>query len=201
MYKKEKKEFLNFIKSFRFTNDWFSNNIPVWISILKKKDKNEKLKILEIGSYEGMSAIFFLKYFNNAEIDCVETFKGSDEHAKKNFELVKKNFEYNLLDFKNRYNIFETTSDNFFEIKSDKEETYDIIYVDGSHESYQVSKDTENSFNKLKSKGFIIFDDFLRKYYDNISKNPFSAIINFIIKNDKKVKVIYFGYQLILQKY
>ena len=87
------------------------------------------------------------------------------------------------------------------EIKSDKEETYDIIYVDGSHESYQVSKDTENSFNKLKSKGFIIFDDFLRKYYDNISKNPFSAIINFIIKNDKKVKVIYFGYQLILQKY
>ena len=90
IYKKEKKEFLNFIKSFRFTNDWFSNNVPVWISILKKKDKNEKLKILEIGSYEGMSAIFFLKFFNNAEIDCVETFKGSDEHAKKNFELVKK---------------------------------------------------------------------------------------------------------------
>ena len=64
-----------------------------------------------------------------------------------------------------------------------------------------MSKDTENSFKKLKSKGFIIFDDFLRKYYDNINKNPFSAIINFVIKNDKKVKVIYFGYQLILQKY
>ena len=90
IYKNTKAEYINFFKKFKFSNDWFTNNIPIWVPILNKKKNNKILKILEIGSYEGMSAIFFLDFFKNAKIDCVETFEGSDEHSDINFTKIKK---------------------------------------------------------------------------------------------------------------
>lgn len=199
-FKKDKKDFISFTKKLKFTNDWFTNNIPVWISAFKKNVKNQKIKILEIGSYEGMSAIFFLKYFDSSKIDCVETFEGSKEHSSVNFNKIKNNFQDNMSDFGNRYNLHEMTSDIFFFKTKDTNETYDIIYIDGSHESEQVLKDAENSFKKLNKNGLIIFDDFLRKYYTDKKLNPFSAILKFIQMHKKEIKVIYVGYQLILKK-
>ena len=39
-----------------------------------------------------MFSRFFLNYFKNSEITCIETFKGSDEHSKIDFTIIKKNF-------------------------------------------------------------------------------------------------------------
>jgi hypothetical protein len=53
-------------------SDWFSSSI----SIFNKFMQNEKgviKNILEVGSYEGRSAIFFLNYFNNSKLTCVDT--------------------------------------------------------------------------------------------------------------------------------
>ena len=201
IYKNTKTEYINYFKKFKFSNDWFTNNIPIWVPILNKKKNNKILKILEIGSYEGMSAIFFLDFFKNAKIDCVETFEGSDEHSDINFTKIKKNFEFNLSEFEDRYKIFQTSSDNFFEKNTGESNLYDIIYVDGSHESNQVKNDAYNSFNLLRENGIMVFDDFLRDHYTDIDRNPFSAIIHFIENNNKKINIIHFGYQLILQKY
>ncbi len=198
-YKEEKDKFRISSKSLKFSKDWFTNNIPIWISIFKRNIKKKNIKILEIGSFEGMSAVFFLEYFNSSKIDCVETFQGSDEHSETDFNLIKKNFNYNLYKFKERFDVHEISSDNFFNEKK-IDEIYDIIYIDGSHESDQVTKDAQNSFKYLKSKGIIIFDDFLRKYYNEIQKNPFFAIVKFIKNNNKNIKILYVGYQLILQK-
>lgn len=197
-YKKEKKVFSFFIKEKNFSNDWFTENIPVWLSILKWI-KEEKIDCLEIGSYEGMSALFTLKYFNQSQVDCVETFGGSDEHKKINFDKVEKNFNQNLKDYTNRYNLYKMTSDGFF-LDFSKTKTYDLIYIDGSHHSKQVYKDAINSFNCLKKNGIMIFDDFLKKYYLDINENPISAIFEFIKKNKNNLDVIYVGYQLFIKK-
>ena len=53
---------------------------------LTKIKLNDVTDILEIGSFEGMSALFLLKNFENSKIDCVETFKGSDEHGDISFK-------------------------------------------------------------------------------------------------------------------
>ena len=90
-YKKDKNAFNFYIKEKNFSNNWFSENIPVWLSILKSI-KEDKINCLEIGSYEGMSALFTLKNFTQSQIDCVETFEGSDEHYKINFSNVEKIF-------------------------------------------------------------------------------------------------------------
>ena len=82
-HKKDKINFNILTTSLKFSNDWFSNNIPIWLFIFSKENQNKFNKILEIGSFEGMSSYFLLNHFVNSKIDCVETFLGSDEHKKK----------------------------------------------------------------------------------------------------------------------
>ncbi len=182
------------------TNDWFSNNITTWVAIFKKFELIKiKPKILEIGSYEGCSAIFFLNYFKNSEITCIETFKGSDEHSKIDFTIIKKNFLENTKKFQKRITLYEGTSKNFFNLK-DMKKKYDIIYIDGSHHYDDVIQDANNSFNALNNNGIIIFDDFLKKYYKDLTKDPMLAILNFINQNKKNIKIINVGYQIVIQK-
>ena len=196
-YGKLKKEKL------KYTNDWFSHNITTWVSIFKKKNiENQKLNILEIGSYEGLSAVFFLNFFKNSNLTCIETFKGSDEHSDINFETVKENFKSNVELYKNRITLFEGTSDFFFKnkINVNKKDMYDIIYIDGSHHHDDVLNDAFNSFELLNNNGMIIFDDFLKKYYKNINQDPIKAILNFINKNKHCIDIVNVNYQIVIKK-
>tara|TARA_B100000886_G_scaffold144974_1_gene98583 strand:+ start:15623 stop:16396 length:774 start_codon:yes stop_codon:yes gene_type:complete len=198
-YKKEKLSYENLMKSqLVLSNDWFSNNITNWISVFSSEKINSKnINILEIGSYEGASAFFFLDYLKASNLQCVETFEGSDEHKNINFDKIKKNFFNNTLIFKERLKVFEGTSDNFFQ---QNKQFFDLIYIDGSHEFLNVYKDACNSFNFLNQNGIIIFDDFLKKYYKDLKKDPIIAILNFIFKHKKNIKILNVGYQIIIKK-
>jgi hypothetical protein len=58
---------------------------------------------------------------------------------------------------KSPYVNYKMTSDEFFNGHVNKK--YDIIFVDGLHTAYQVTKDIYNSIKNLKSGGFIVLDD------------------------------------------
>ena len=95
--KKKSKKIENIIyekfQSINYNEKWFCNNL-YYLSTNFKNSKNVK-NMLEIGSYEGRSAIFFLKNFSNSNISCVDTWSGSDEHNSVNFQLIEKNFDFN----------------------------------------------------------------------------------------------------------
>ena len=200
-FNNQKNYFLKIMKNnLTLTNDWFSNNITTWDAIFKKhKLKNIQPKILEIGSYEGCSAVFFLNYFKNSEVTCIETFKGSDEHFKIDFAKIKKNFFNNTKKFQKRIDLYEGTSEHFFNSINTRK-NYDLIYIDGSHHYDDVIQDAYNSFNVLDKNGIIIFDDFLKKYYQDLTKDPILAVLNFINQHKKDIKVINVGYQIIVKK-
>lgn len=196
--------YIKFMKEhLQYSDDWFSNNIHTWCHIFKKnKLKSNKLKILEIGSYEGISACFFLKYLQDSKIDCVETFEGSDEHFNKDFNKIYLNFNFNLSRFENRYKLFKMKSNIFFdklENDHDNREKYDLIYIDGSHKYEDVLSDAIRSFKNLKDGGIIIFDDFLRNYYDDIKKNTIMAVMEFLNSNNN-VKILLVNYQIVIKK-
>jgi hypothetical protein len=46
------------------------------------KRQDQQLEALEIGSWEGRSAIFFLSFFRNCRLTCIDTFQGSVEHTR-----------------------------------------------------------------------------------------------------------------------
>lgn len=52
---------------------------------------------------------------------------------------------------------YRMTSDDFF--KNSVKDKYDIIFIDGLHTAYQVSKDIYNSINNLNDGGWIVLDD------------------------------------------
>jgi hypothetical protein len=62
---------------------------------------------------------------------------------------------------------YPITSDAFFElIEGHNEIKYDLIFIDGLHEYFQVKKDIENSLKHLQPNGFIVMHDCNPVSYD-----------------------------------
>ena len=94
--------------------------------------KNNFISYLEIGVCSG------------------ECFSGVDCENKTGVDPAPKNFKNS--------DVFIMTSDLFFETL-DKDDKYDLIFIDGLHLEEQVDKDIENSLLHLSSNGLIVLHD------------------------------------------
>src|SRR5215211_6357815 len=89
-----------------FTTTWGLRHHSSWARILAPR-REYPMRILEIGSWEGRSALFFLNYLPNSKIVCVDTFGGNVEHHLDPYfaELALKaesQFDLNLMAFGDR---------------------------------------------------------------------------------------------------
>ena len=94
--------------------------------------------------------------------------------------------------------ICRMTSDDWFEKYGDVE--LDWIYIDGDHHADNVLRDARNSFKLLNRGGFIVFDDFLWDYFNEINLNPIGGVKQFLFENFFGLRIISIGYQLVIQK-
>jgi hypothetical protein len=191
------KKKLYFEAKYKFSyNDWFSNNITIWEKSVINKIYH--INYLEIGSFEGRSTVFVGELKNTNSITAIDTWEGSDEHNNISFIKVFENFKTNI-NILNKSNIkfFKTTSNNFF--KNNKY-VYNLIYIDGSHEYTQVKKDFINSLNCIEKNGYIIYDDFLWFFYQDLDKNPITAILECYNKYKKELSVEFLNHQIIFKK-
>jgi len=179
-------EIYNGFKSYNEKEKWFCNNL-FFLNNQLKKIKNIR-NILEIGSYEGRSCIYFGKKFIDAKITCVDTWSGSDEHLNIKFKEIENNFDKNILNHlgNDRVEKQKLSSDIFFE-KNNK--FFDLIYIDGDHQTDQVNKDINNAWKILNDGGYLILDDYTWWWYNDLNKNPASAINNFIYNNISSIDV------------
>ena len=190
----EIKIYQNF-KSINDSDKWFCNNLNYLSNNLRnKKNINH---ILEIGSYEGRSAIFFLKFFSNSKITCVDTWSGSDEHTNYNFNMIEENFDNNTSAFESNLTKCKMTSDNFFQ---NNNKIFDLIFIDGDHSSDQVLRDINNAWSILNNGGFLILDDYMWWYYKDLKKNPANPINSFIVDNYSNISEFNIWHQVILKK-
>ena len=67
-----------------FSCDWTTGNIPVWANILHEH-RDRAVRVLEIGSWEGRSALFFLNYLPKAHVVCIDPFAGNVEHQQNEY--------------------------------------------------------------------------------------------------------------------
>ena len=181
-------DFFKYLKVFKFSRNYFKNNPPIWFEIFDKNFlMDKKVNVLEIGTFEGMSFLFFQKYLQLENIYCVDLIEND-------------NFKFNKEKFGN-YKFFNTSSDIFF--KKIINIKFDIIYVDGSHYGKDVYNDLKNSHQNLKENGILIIDDFLLDLEFRRNKNYFDEVMAgvFMFLNEKfKYKILYTGHQLILKK-
>ena len=177
----------NYLSKKKLTTDYFSINSYYWNSILKKNLNN--FSYLEIGSWEGNSALYILKNFKTKNVVCVDIWDLYNDKFKEEHLERFKNFKYNLEEFNKKFSFFKSTSDKFFENNKEK---FDVIYIDGSHEAPQVYKDLSNSWNCLNYNGIIICDDyFYGNLYNNQNENvPAISINKFLNENKGNIKII-----------
>lgn len=140
---------------YRTCDNWFGI-IPI---------TNEPIKYLEIGVFCGANVVSCNETFAkhpDSELYCIDPWIDYDDYKEyeneqnNNYELFKKNIkatneEHKFKVFKGfSHTVIPTLPNNYF----------DIIYIDGNHNPEYVLEDAVLCFRKLKSKGYMIFDDF-----------------------------------------
>ena len=161
------------MNNYKYSENWFLVS-EIKNILLQFLDKSKQNKILEIGSFEGLSSVFFADNFldnSNSTLTCVDPFLNIDNNDHKQFlqNNEEMNFDYNISICKNsdKITIHKITSDIFFENNSQK---YNFIYIDGCHEPDFIKRDMENSFQYFR-------------------------------KNILKYEIIHIEYQLAIRKY
>ncbi len=189
--KKKRKIFLSkyreFLRSKSLTQDWFSHNSFDW-EIVLKNFKDKKFDYLEIGSFEGISAMYVLNFYSKANICCVDSwseFTTGNEGLP--IKIVEENFDKNLSLYQDKFEKFKMKSNEFFS-KNKKE--FDIIFIDGSHHANDVLEDCLESWKILKKDGIMIIDDYFWTGYENHLFNPIHGINNFFRSFKKYFNVL-----------
>jgi SAM-dependent methyltransferase len=182
-----------------FTSDWFTPNIPVWREVLAPYAGKPGVRYLEVGLFEGRSALWVLE---NVLTDPTSRLVGVDPF---------------LGDYQGRYRRNVERSGAAGRVRTIKGysqvvlrtvplESFDIVYIDGSHATADVLEDAVLSWRLLKPGGALIFDDYRWDAStsecptDSPDDSPKRAIDCFVGCFARRLRVIHNSYQLIVRK-
>lgn len=186
-----------------FTQDWFSHNIPGIIQVLSRL--KTRRNFLEIGSFEGMSACWFLRNALDdvGEIVCVDTFGGGADHVVTSFSGVRERFHENVAEFKGpaqTVTVFDCPScEALAQLMTEKRE-FDFIYVDGSHTAPDVITDACMGFTMLKKGGLMVFDDYMWGPEKSVLQTPKPAVDAFTLLFRDQINIVGISYQLVITR-
>lgn len=147
-----------------FTRDWFGRYAAYWAELFADRGwhPGAPRTIIEIGSYEGRSALWMLENLlqhPGSRLICVDTF-----HNRESPDGYWRRFETNVLGSPHAGKVSVSVSASLpflasFVAAGNKA---DFIYVDGSHRAAEVLEDLVLAFHAIRPGGVIICDDYLK---------------------------------------
>jgi hypothetical protein len=137
-------------KPYTFSTNWFTHKIPTWTQILKDLKGKPDINYLEIGTFEGRSALWVLENIAThptARLTIIDAFEeeGSYRTFTSNIELSGDTSKFKIL------RGFSTEK-----IREVPENSVDLAYIDGSGKGIVMLTDLVNTWNALKAGGIII---------------------------------------------
>jgi hypothetical protein len=168
-------------KHYTFTDNWFTDRIPTWTQELKEFKGKPDVHYLEIGTFEGRSALWVLENVltnPTSKITIIDSFEEG-----KTYETFVSNVK--LSGEPDKFKILRGTStEKLREVPLD---SIDFAYVDGSGEGIVMLSDLVTTWNLVKVDGIIICsryaldkrerEDLELKTHD---PGPFEAIDTFL---------------------
>jgi predicted O-methyltransferase YrrM len=183
---------------YEFTRDAFTFNLPVWEKALAPYRGREGLRYLEVGLFEGRSALWMLE---NVLTHPSSTLVGIDPFGDPyGVENVEGRFYANLEKSgrKNQVTVIKGYSGP--ELRKLPPESFDIIYVDGSHAAPDVLEDAVLCMRLLKTGGLLIFDDYKWNLGAPLIDRPEAALNAFMYFYGPRFEVVHADYQVFLRR-
>lgn len=142
-------------EQYEFTADWFSDHASAWdkMFVQQKLKGAENLRYLEVGVFEGRSFFWMLDNIlthPSARAVAVDIFADS-------YEAV---FLSNLKKSGAGERVEMVKGESRLTLRSMPMQSFDIIYIDGSHAAKDVFRDAALCWDLLKNGGVLIFDDY-----------------------------------------
>jgi hypothetical protein len=138
-----------FKHQYTFTTDWFTDRIPAWTRVLKEFKGKPDINYLEIGVFEGRSALWVLENVlthPTAKAIMIDAFQ----------EPTYQTFTSNvsLSGEANKFRVLIGFSTD--KIKELPNNSIDFAYINGSARGIEIQSDLVNTWNLLKINGIII---------------------------------------------
>jgi predicted O-methyltransferase YrrM len=151
---------------------------PIWMveehyQIIKESISkyDENAVILEIGSYQGRSAIYMLDCNPKIHIFCLDMWKSQD---------ILEKFKHNTKKYENRITIIKDLSVHASHHFSPQ--SVDFVYLDAHHKEEAVFDDLKNIHRIIKKTGVVLGDDWQKP-----------SVVRAINKISKKYKILKTG--------
>jgi len=181
---------------YRFTTDWVSVNESIWSGILSEFKGKPDVHVLEVGSFEGRSALWFLENIlthPTSSMTCVDIWSGD-------FEKI---FDANIRTYGHPQKVVKIKGSSEEVLRGLQIGRFDFIYIDGSHIAKNVLVDAILGWGLLKPGDIIIFDDYNWggfKSWVVPHSTPKRAVNAFLDVFGPYVEVMHQDYQLALRK-
>ncbi|TIU83039.1 MAG: class I SAM-dependent methyltransferase, partial [Mesorhizobium sp.] len=189
----------------RFTYDWTSHHLNLWEEFLRDKI-DTATAVLEIGSFEGRSALFFLQFLPKSRITCVDSFQGSEEHVERGSKYesdmveVERRFDQNLEPFGDRVDKHRGDSVVVLPALAAEQRLYDVVYVDGDHSAASTYTDARLGWDLLDNDGVMILDDYRWGTRLPAAKRPAAGIEAFLRQIAGEFELLHRDQQVIIRK-
>lgn len=146
---------------YRFSTDWVTRHTDLWAKVLAPYKGRGNVQALEVGSFQGRSAIWFLENIlihPNSSITCIDPWGDLNEAG----VLNENTFDDNIRLYGQPDKVVKLKGFSEEVLPTLKRESFDFIYIDGSHKSRDVLVDVVFSWRLLKPGGVMILDDYER---------------------------------------
>jgi predicted O-methyltransferase YrrM len=177
-------------KRFDFKHDWFSLIRHEWAE-LTAPIRGQKLRILEVGCFEGASTTWMLDNLMShpeSNITAIDHFRGGMDHHDQptesydKFEAIEARFRSNVSKCAevSKLRLIKASSDDGLLTLRNEGAHFDFIYIDASHVALDVLHDAVLCWRMLDEGGTLVFDDFSWKGFNEDCYNPLPAIAGFL---------------------
>jgi predicted O-methyltransferase YrrM len=192
----------------RLGADWTSYHFPNWVKLLDPW-RDRTLRVLEIGSWEGRSTLFFLNFLPRARLTCVDTFAGGQEHQEaaardpreaRSLRALEGRFDANTREFRERIEKIKAQSTDALAALAVQRRQFDLAYIDGGHRAVEAYADGLMTWPLIARGGMVIFDDYEWVEMPEPLDNPGPGIDAFLQSVEGQYRFAHKSYQIAIIK-
>lgn len=175
-----------------YTTDWSTQHFAKWAEVLAPF-KDSPVQALELGSFEGRSAIWFLQNIlthDGSRLVCIDGWWNKDVHRRFLTNIIAADV----------FTRCEARRGDTHALLRGLRQRFDFIYIDADHKAHAVIQDAVMAWRNLNHGGILIFDDYL--WIDERSKSPPPkvGVDAFLATHEGQYEVLHKDWQVILRK-